>query len=412
MDAIFIVLPLSIITGMVLYMIAYSHSYYLLIKKGYTPHGARFLLVGIFFLSIFSIILPSVFKWENITGKKYLIYLILILLISPALLLIYSKNYRPYKRIFDERRYTVKWQILGTLLSLISIISLFVFIFLLVKTWINSNIKTAYENSKVFMMLFSTLLPISHYFLNYKKFFGRKRIEDLVKQDKRAPVLFIRSFLIDTDPFFWGNINKKSNQVSSDLIIFGDQNLSGNLTFQQYFVKSIEENIGPLIGLGDPSRYLPLEGLNASYYNDDNWQDAFKEWVDKAACIISIPGNTEGLKFELNYILTNNLADHFFVFTPPKIGRNNLQKNKKFIKWLMAVEKFTWSEYANNMLAIGYNIQRNEPEYGTVIGFNNLGEQKILTTRAKYPNDYIQAIQKELKTVLNSSNSARLPTTR
>lgn len=391
MDNYFEAFSISIVIVVILiyFVTTFLRSYYLLIKKGFTNHGASLLVILFFIASITLPVFPPIFGL-HIYGKKYAIYAFSILVIVPITLLGYAKYIvkLPMRR-YGERNFKVLWKIISNLAMVASLVSLLLFLCIMTYTWINTSFKIAWEKSRVFSYLFPQLLSIHYLFQNYERLFFKKSIEDVINKDQRSPVLFVRSFSMDVDPFFWGNIHKSSNHVSTDLAIFNQYNQSSNLTFQQFFVKAIEENIGPLIGFGDPSRYLPLEGLTSSYYDDKNWQTVFNDWAQKAIYIITIPGKTEGLKYELNYIFASNLADRFFIFTSPKT-----RGNSKIMKWLMSVETCKWSEFAENMNDIGYKLQVNEPPSGSVIGFDKLGNQKILITGARYPIHYIQAIKK------------------
>ena len=87
------------------------------------------------------------------------------------------------------------------------------------------------------------------------------------------------------------------------------------LTFEEFFSRSLEHEIGPLVALGSPEDYVMPEGAARHYARDDDWKDRFLELISKASCIVTVVNNSSNLEWEYRQILQRGLQEKFFVFT-------------------------------------------------------------------------------------------------
>ena len=117
----------------------------------------------------------------------------------------------------------------------------------------------------------------------------RRSLEDMQAADRRAPVLFLRSFLDDqvalpTREPTWEQwlLDASSRSLNFDLI-------------------ALEEGsaVGPVVALGDPSDPAPPYGAARGYFDHDDWQAAVAQLCDKAAAVILVLDETEGVKWEI-----------------------------------------------------------------------------------------------------------------
>lgn len=374
-------------------------SYRLMLKKGYAKHHSLFICALFFIAQLFaSFTLTAYIGLDYFGGIALFIYQLLIVTIVPMSLLLLAKSLKPRKREFGQRKYKPIWLVLGVIFLITALIIFVIGLIIFIKTWIHNDFESAMNEVSSLLKLILPSTLIATMFFNYEKLFQQKDIESVIKDDKRPPVLFIRSFSADTTPFFGGSIHKKDNLVSSDLLTFQNSKRSATLTFQQFFSKSFEENIGTLIGFGDPTRSIPLEGLSSSFYSDKNWQEVFMDLAQRAACIITLPGDTDGLNFELDYILRNDLSHKLFIFTPVYKLKFNFQKRLLwFSKWLWAVELVEWDLFCQKMKKIGYQIQNHNPGQGCVISFSKEGDQITLKKNAQLPFEFIEVVKKHIQ---------------
>jgi len=62
--------------------------------------------------------------------------------------------------------------------------------------------------------------------------------------------------------------------------------------------------IGPLVAVGVPSEELPTPGAARRYFDDSQWRSAVDELVRQARLVIIRPGLSEGLRWELDEVLS------------------------------------------------------------------------------------------------------------
>jgi hypothetical protein len=84
-------------------------------------------------------------------------------------------------------------------------------------------------------------------------------------------------------------------------------------------VRGFAERLGPFIAIANPNTRLPRIGAAQSYYSNDSWQDAIARWVGMAQMIVMVAGRTEGIRWELDHIFSNEAQRKLVVFFPPAI---------------------------------------------------------------------------------------------
>ena len=239
------------------------------------------------------------------------------------------------------------------------------------------------------------------YFITRDKLFKKRTIEETLGNSQQC-ALYIRSFKQDSDPFFTGNFYSRGIDAQLDKELYlhkeGGIPIKGIL-FQQYFGKEIGDRIGPLIGLGNPEDYTPFEGITSSYYADENWEKSFIGWVRLAKCIITTPANTKGLMFELEFIRKHKLQNSFFIFTKPVHPKGVYHLIMVVLQWSKNVRSIRWDQYSAELGRLGFHVQKEMPEPGTVISFNERCEQITIVEKALTPADYIDAVSNHLKTI-------------
>jgi hypothetical protein len=184
-------------------------------------------------------------------------------------------------------------------------------------------------------------------YLSYLKKRSRmKSIEVVLENDKRSPVLFLRSF--DTE-----NVRTYKTSPFKHPISIHIRNYVG-YTFDELIEPEITKRIGPFIGLGNSKDYLPLQGASRSYIHDNNWQLAIN-YCNQSSVILFLESIRGGARWELEYIRQNIDPGKLFIVTFPikfRTKRNN------------------WNSFKELLINAGYNIPFDNPGYGAIITFN------------------------------------------
>jgi len=130
-------------------------------------------------------------------------------------------------------------------------------------------------------------------------------VDQLLAQDRRRPVLLLRSFKDDLLV-----VRQRIATSMGDLAPRPrrfEQGLAGSLAA-----------FGPLIAVGKPGEDFPQIGAARNYLAEDAWQPAVLRWMGEALVIAMIAGDTEWIRWELGRILDQDRTRHLIVFLPPK----------------------------------------------------------------------------------------------
>jgi hypothetical protein len=124
---------------------------------------------------------------------------------------------------------------------------------------------------------------------------------DLLDKDKRAPVLFLRSFddddLIDPNP---------------RMVPLGDR-------FQRRYEESLSKpfsGVGPVISVGRPGAELARLGGARLFVTDQVWPSAVEYLSERATAIILMVGRTEGIWDEIDSSIQSVPLERLLFFFP------------------------------------------------------------------------------------------------
>jgi len=109
---------------------------------------------------------------------------------------------------------------------------------------------------------------------------------ELLAIDRRAPILYLRSFDDDAVPDQTGAV-----------IPFGPQQ-----TIEMRLVEAFAA-LGPVVSIGRPGERLPELGANRFYVSDDDWQQAVRYFLERAAAVIILVGRSMGVAWEIETAL-------------------------------------------------------------------------------------------------------------
>jgi|SRR5687767_12125578 hypothetical protein len=154
----------------------------------------------------------------------------------------------------------------------------------------------------------------------------RPRAETLLALDGRPPVIYLRSFRDD------GALVARPYRIT--LRIFGwgfwiTEYTRGNLLrvwFQHGKVRleqAIEDEasaIGPFIAIGQPNESHPDFGATRAYFEGDDvaWRTAVESWIERAALVVVVPGQTQGLGWELEKVQSEGRTPNLVLVFPPE----------------------------------------------------------------------------------------------
>lgn len=122
---------------------------------------------------------------------------------------------------------------------------------------------------------------------------------ELLKTDRRAPVLYLRSFNDDGVP-----------DLTSSVIPFGPrQTIETRLS-------RVFRGIGPVVSIGRPGERLPEVGANRFYVSDNDWQRAVLYFIDRAAAVIIMIGRSKGVAWEIDTALRTVPRERLLLMFP------------------------------------------------------------------------------------------------
>src|SRR5215211_7418535 len=101
---------------------------------------------------------------------------------------------------------------------------------------------------------------------------------DLIADDPRAPILFLRSFDDDAAPDYTGSVIP----------------LGPHQTVEMRLAEAFR-SVGPVVSIGRPGERLPELGTNRFYVSNDDWQQAVLYFLERAAAVIVLVGRSTGV---------------------------------------------------------------------------------------------------------------------
>jgi hypothetical protein len=198
----------------------------------------------------------------------------------------------------------------------------------------------------------------------------------VLAQDPRPPVLYLRPFQHEEEPFaelpwrwqnFWANVQ--------NIIHHGSWRL---LTLEQYLATEISIRIGPFVALGNPIDFVPPEGAARTYVADEEWTKYFEEMVRRARCTVMMAISSEHVLWELAQIRALGLEQKLFVLTKPRLKRKT--------------RTIDWFPFATALRHAGYEPSDEDPGPGAVIAFEGRGHALVLERDTKSAAETVDAL--------------------
>jgi hypothetical protein len=124
------------------------------------------------------------------------------------------------------------------------------------------------------------------------------------EQDRRKPVLFLRSFVDD------------ELTVSRTVrVLDGWQRIE--LRFEEAIANELA-HYGPFLAIGRPGEWLPRTGAAREYVGEDEWRSRVSALADEALVVVVSLGRSEGMEWELRHLIARGQIGKVIVFIPPR----------------------------------------------------------------------------------------------
>lgn len=201
-------------------------------------------------------------------------------------------------------------------------------------------------------------------------------MDDVLKHDKRPPVLYLREF----------------NQEGTAFIVDYSHDAPMGLTFEAYMTSAIEYHLGPFIALGRPEDYFTPPGAARHYSGDEDWQLQFARLALRAQALIMLPSTADQLSWEITWLLSQGLANKLFIVFGP-IAFGGLYRPSVSASMAGWWQPLKWQELRARMQFIGYTLPHKVLP-SSVLGFDANGHATVLTQGACSPGDYVIAINR------------------
>jgi len=127
--------------------------------------------------------------------------------------------------------------------------------------------------------------------------------EELMSRDSRRPVLYLRSFLDDTEA------SKMPVEFGSFFVLDTEEELLGKLM----------NKIGPLVAIGMPGEKLPQLGAARMYVSDEQWQERVQSLMEGASLVLLRLGQTKGFWWELQHAVLKVQPPRLVLIVPYEI---------------------------------------------------------------------------------------------
>ena len=138
--------------------------------------------------------------------------------------------------------------------------------------------------------------------------FGRARVHEVLTADPRPPVLYLRSFADDSVPL--------PIIASARRPLFELFSVRGADPFEECVAWELD-SYGPVVAVGRPGGRLASLGAAREHLSNDTWHVEIESRMSDAGWIALAPGDTDGLAWELEAIVSGgHLHKTIFVFPP------------------------------------------------------------------------------------------------
>lgn len=362
-------------------------------RKGYSPPTTALILTGGMALGVaFAIYLYPAEPAQNI--HLFFLYTFFVPLILMVVLWVISIRLLPLRqtRIFGVRAARFPFVKVGYIIIAIAVIVSAIGIMgLLIGRGISTLINAL-------VLAWGFLFPTALYCFHLDRQRNAPGVLEVLEQDPRKPVLYLRAFNQESQFFVIGPKNKYGDFTNSLHARLAKEGENVGVTFEEYFGGAITESIGPFVALGSPEDYIPPQGATRMYATDADWMQRLTELAQGAACILVEVGKSSNLRREFEQLGRLDLQHKLFVITRPgKCPGTRLAYAFYQMIWrLKGIETVSWEKFSTDMRAMNYKLNIEDPGPGAVVGFDYQAKAVCLVTGADLPGEYVDAIRRHL----------------
>jgi hypothetical protein len=189
-------------------------------------------------------------------------------------------------------------------------------------------------------------------------------VKDLQSTDRRAPIVFLRSFRDDQV-----QLRPSVLDPLGRILSFGEQ----SSTLDEILVNE-GTAIGPVVALGNPVDQVQPFGAARSYESDENWRRTVIRLCDASRFIVLCLDNTPGVEWEINEIFIRGYSAKTLFILNPGIFRT--KEGVGQASGLMSLLARTWKS------------ERYVGEEDRVLGFFVDNNGKLLAAEATAATNY------------------------
>jgi hypothetical protein len=229
------------------------------------------------------------------------------------------------------------WQALGLIVSVAFMITFLILNVVMIEMGMGHADRTRGEWTwSIILIVIQTPLILSCWFF-YSRFSNLRRklrardANQLMEHDKRAPILYLRSFADDTNTGWAWMSPTEEEQLAVVL-----------------------NEIGPFITIRQPLEELPEAGAARLDIGVDKWQNRIRDLVSKVQLVVLRVGETESLWWEIKLVL-RKVAPERIVFLIPrnrKLYGKFRQKANQLLPYQLP--EFKPKRVINNIAALLY----------------------------------------------------------
>lgn len=329
-------------------------------RKGYRPPGATLILLAGFALGILSAMrvasaLPSN---EKSVRAFFAIFCIPVVVATVTTTLFIWLGPRRNPRVAGRRRPRFPFAASGwTLIGLAAAFCIFTIaewavgkLKMPAVTWSArfSYLEDAIGKLRFLFYICSFLGALGAYLISLgRRVKAQVSIEDVARNDARAPVLYLRPFNMEWLPFVFGPKSRYGDYVRGiqrfTMTLGTDSDPDVSVRFEEYLAAALTARIGPFVALGNPEDYTPSEGAVRTYVKDTEWKEHVKRLAGRCSCIVAEVASSDNLRWEFKYLRQEGLLQKLFVITRPVLTKTPSWSQKLFFR-LKGVRPDTWRE--------------------------------------------------------------------
>lgn len=195
-------------------------------------------------------------------------------------------------------------------------------------------------------LAFVLLIPLGLYCFALLRRLEGPSLPQVLAQDARAPVLYLRPFSQESQFFVIGPKSELGTYARSLHAMMSEDAQHISVAFEEFFQAETESSRGPFIELGSPEDYVPPPGATRMYATDDEWMERLDDLARRARCIFVEVGKSDNLRWELERLKQNGLRHKLFVFTRPA---SSAVARKSYALRRTGVESIAWTEFADDL---------------------------------------------------------------